>query len=239
MAACHVLATPWHYISDTSSSSRSRGFTNQANTGQRPPTFAPLGDHGQYLPSKPAAFGKQFGQDHTRGKFQKRLLVKHPASVMFFFPHQRASPLPRPSAGNVSSLSSARVKILVLVGLSCADRDLTDVARRKSQHVPAAREHCASFRFQLQRRYLVINNCHSRQASCKARRLIMHLHANPALGTGCYSPRKLHPFQGVKGIAKSWLPSSWPTSRTHLSTRAPPGPIKDGAHVAPIKSHPL
>lgn len=107
-------------------------FTNQADTSQTPPTFAPLGNHGQSLPSKPSTSGKQFGQDHTRGKFQKRLSVKHPASAMFFLPHhQRVSPVSRPSAGNVSSLSTARVRTHVLVGLWCANRDLTDVPDAK------------------------------------------------------------------------------------------------------------
>lgn len=68
------------------------------------------------------------------------------------------------------------------------------------------RQKWKSFRFQPQRVYLVTANCHSRPASCKARRLIMHMHANPALGTGYYSPRKLHPFQGVKEIARALAP---------------------------------
>lgn len=106
---------PWHYISDSSSSSWSRGFTNQANTSQTPPPFALLGNHGQCLPSRPSSFGKQFGQDHTRGNFQKSLLVKQPASALFFLPHhQLATPLLRPSAGNVPSVSTPIVKIHAL-----------------------------------------------------------------------------------------------------------------------------
>lgn len=49
------------------------------------------------------------------------------------------------------------------------------------------------------------------------------MHApSPALGTGYYRPRKLHSFQGVKEIARSWLPPTWPISRAHLPTRATP-----------------
>lgn len=165
--------------------------------------------YGQSLPSKPSTFGKHFGQGHTRRKFQKRLLVKHPASALFFS---------SPSSASIAPFAVVRRKCFQPInGQSKDTRPCPSVVRkwgyhrrprRKSKHVPAALEHCASLGVQLQRPYLVIDNCHSRQTSCKARRLIMHMHANPALGTGCYSPRKLQPFQGVKEIARPWLPSS-------------------------------
>lgn len=115
VAACHALATPWHYIPDSASSSRSGGLHQHRPTP--PPICSPgcLDSHGQSLPSKPSTCGKQFGQDHTRSRFQNRLLVKHPASpLVFYYPHhQQALSLSRPSAGNVSALSAAGVKALV------------------------------------------------------------------------------------------------------------------------------
>lgn len=104
--------------------------------------------------------------------------------------------------------------------------------RCKSQHVPAALQQCKSFRFQLQRRYLVIANCHSHPASCNARRL-NHAHARQS-GTGNW----LLPSKKASSLPRCQrdrevpcLPASRPTFRTHLPTRATPGPIKDGAHV--------
>lgn len=200
-----------------------RGLHQQRPTS--PPTgiCAPgcPGSLGQSLPSKPSTFGKQFGQDHTRSRFQKRLLVKHPASPLVFLPPSSASIDPlaafrrkrfRPISGWSKSTCPGPVYRI-------ADGHLTDVPDAR---VNMQRQQLKSFRPQPQRVHLIAADCHCRPTRCKARRLIMHMHANPALGTGYYSPRKLHPFQGVKEIATALAPFHLAHFPNALAYRAHP-----------------
>jgi hypothetical protein len=118
-------------------------------------------------------------------------------------------------------------KILVLQGTPSATRypAATPDARVNMYRHQYKRK---SLGFHLQRSYLVVANYHHRPVSCKNRRLIMHMHANAALGTGYYCPRKLHPFQRRQRDREAWLPSTWSTLPTPVLQGPPLNRLQTG-----------
>lgn len=176
-----------------------------------PPPLPPRETNMEIIrPVKPSTFGKQFGKDHIRWNSQRSLLVRCPANAVNLPvtsmqgppPHGRLQKLIQPIVGCNDRLGSLDTSYCVL------DRNLTDVPNVKI-NMDRQQLYLNSSSIALSRR----RQLSFRSASRRVATLIMHMHANTAMRCGCYAPRKLHYFQGVKRIVKAWTFSHGPLFR--------------------------
>lgn len=178
----------------------------KASTSVQQQFLRPLEPTDVVYTSLPSSFGKQFGPARMilqKREIQSGLLVKHSANNMSYS-HPEASIAPPTMAighRHVSSPSSPGPES----NLSCP------VGRMQLGILPASQPHDSPY-FQSNSRRLQHSCCSflcprrqvpsTQPLPVQAATLIKHMHANPALSTSWYSPRKLQPFQGVKEIAR-------------------------------------